>query len=61
MFDASVCCDTCGKHTGMDTHICGQCAEDWNDRDQAAGLARINRRRAAAGLAAITRGEDGAG
>lgn len=43
-------CDTCGTWTGVDTHLCGRCATDWNDPNPAAGRARINARRAANGL-----------
>lgn len=53
--DPRYTCDTCGRWTGMDTHICGTCAEDWNDRDVAAGTARINRRRERNGLEPIER------
>jgi hypothetical protein len=54
--DPATSCDTCGQHTGIDTHICGQCAEDWNERDQAAGRRAINRRRAENGLPPLEEG-----
>lgn len=53
--DMNVRCDTCGSYTGLDSHCCGQCATDWNDRDPAAGLRRINRRRHENGLGPIER------
>lgn len=43
-------CDSCGTWTGMDTHCCGRCAEDFNNRDQEAGLRRLNGRRRTNGL-----------
>lgn len=45
-------CETCGREVQAPdgVHICGTCAEDWNDRDVAAGRKRINRRRKANGL-----------
>jgi hypothetical protein len=49
----TVRCDQCGDYTGIDTHCCGRCAEDFNDRDRLAGLRRINRRRAENGLPPI--------
>ena len=48
--DPRTTCDTCGTYTGVDSHLCGRCATDWNDRDQAAGRRRINARRAANGM-----------
>lgn len=48
--DPRVSCDTCGTYTGIDSHLCGRCATDWNDRDQAAGKRRINARRRVNGL-----------
>lgn len=48
-------CDTCGTWTGMDTGLCGTCAENWNERDQEAGLRSINRRRKANGLPPLER------
>lgn len=46
----AVTCDTCGTRTGVDTHICGRCATDWNDRDIDHGRRRINARRETNGL-----------
>lgn len=50
-------CETCGARVQVPggVHLCGTCAEDWNDRDVAAGLRRINKRRARVGLEPITR------
>lgn len=48
--DMSVRCDSCGKHTGLDTGCCGECAGDYNEPDRAAGLRRVNRRRVSNGL-----------
>lgn len=48
--DPRTTCDSCGTWTGMDTHCCGRCAEDFNDRDREAGTRRINGRRRVAGL-----------
>lgn len=41
-------CETCGRQTSADCHLCGTCATDWNDPD--GGRERIDRRRAAHGL-----------
>jgi hypothetical protein len=45
-------CKTCGERvwTGWTVGLCGTCTEDLDDRDQAAGMARINRRRHENGL-----------
>lgn len=40
-------CDTCGTYTGMDTHLCGRCAADWQTPE---GRKRINNRRETNGL-----------
>lgn len=50
-----VSCDTCGERTGVDTGVCGRCAEDWNARDTVRGTARINKRRKLNGLAPLRR------
>jgi hypothetical protein len=47
---------TCGRAVrGHSPHLCGTCAEDWNDRDVAAGMDRINKRRARVHLAPMER------
>ena len=50
-------CDTCGKPMPIDSHLCGECATDWNDREQRAGLRRINHRREQHGLGPLEREE----
>lgn len=53
--DPRAFCDTCGTYTGTDSHLCGRCATDWNDRDQAAGKRRINARRRVNGFPPLER------
>lgn len=53
--DPRFTCDSCGTHTGTDTHCCGRCATDFNDPNQAAGIGRINGRRLVNGLLPIDR------
>lgn len=53
-------CDSCGTWTGMDTGCCGRCAEDYNDRNQEAGLRRLNGRRQANGKPELVRTAEGA-
>lgn len=53
--DPATTCDSCGTWTGVDTHCCGRCATDFNDRDQEAGIRRINARRETNGLPPIDR------
>lgn len=47
-------CETCGKATAVDCHLCGECAADWQTDE---GRARINRRRASHGMPPLSRPE----